>query len=599
MSVIWVLGFLFFALVGHRVEASQCSSPHEQGIFQFRQEEQPYRTGFHFQTSENWMNDPNGPMYYKGVYHLFYQYNPYSAEFGNITWGHSISYNLIDWFHLDIALHPNEHYDINGCWSGSITFLPGQKPAILYTGIDTENRQVQNLAIPKNLSDPFLREWVKSPHNPIMVPPNGIEPDDFRDPTTAWQGPDGLWRVIIGSQIDGHGMAILYTSKDLVNWTKAETPLHSSSETSMWECPDFFPVSSNSTDGVDNFDQGEFNKYVLKTSLFFSKHDYYILGKYTTKTDTFLVENSDFTESVSDLRLDYGKFYASKTFYDSAKKRRVVWAWVNESDSISDDIMKGWAGLQSFPRSVFLSKSGRQLVQWPIKEIEELRTGEVDLQRKGLEGGSVFEISGITASQADVEVSFDVSNLEEAELMDPSWVDPQLLCSEKDATIRGKIGPFGLLVLASEDLTEQTAVFFRIFRNRSTDKYVVLMCSDQSRSSMREGLDKTTYGAFVDIDPRHEKITLRSLIDHSIVESFGGEGRTCITARVYPGQAIYKEAHLYAFNNGSVSVEIQKLNAWSMNTAQIVPMKETRRSPTVTQNKCSHDFEYSNKTTWE
>lgn len=78
-----------------------------------------------------------------------------------------------------------------------------------------------------------------------------------------------------------------------------------------------------------------------------------------------------------------------------------------------------------------------------------------------------------------MEVSFDMMNLEKAELMDPSWVDPQLLCSQKAASIDGTIGPFGLLVLASKNLEEQTAVFFRVFKN--IGKYVVLMCSDQSR----------------------------------------------------------------------------------------------------------------------
>ena len=78
-----------------------------------------------------------------------------------------------------------------------------------------------------------------------------------------------------------------------------------------------------------------------------------------------------------------------------------------------------------------------------------------------------------------MEVSFEVPELEEAESMEPSWVDPQLLCDKKIASVRGKVGPFGLLVLASHNLSEQTAIFFRIFKSR--EKYIVLMCSDQSR----------------------------------------------------------------------------------------------------------------------
>ena len=167
-----------------------------------------------------------------------------------------------------------------------------------------------------------------------------------------------------------------------------------------------------------------------------------------------------------------------------------------------------------------LSRTGQQLVQWPIKEIEKLRTNKVSFDSKELKGGSIFEVSGITASQvtnfilisdcayydsssfvykfcfffpikADVEVSFDLPNLNEAESIDPSWVDPQLLCSQKEASVKGTLGPFGLLVLASKDLSEQTAVFFRIFKRN--DNYAVLMCSDQTRLAS----DSTTFQIFL------------------------------------------------------------------------------------------------------
>ncbi|KAM3757960.1 hypothetical protein ACB098_01G006500 [Castanea mollissima] len=278
-------------------------------------------------------------------------------------------------------------------------------------------------------------------------------------------------------------------------------------------------------------------------------------------------------ETGFDLRYDYGKFYASKTFYDSAKKRRILWGWVAESDTALDAIIKGWAGIQSFPRSIVLSANERQLVQWPINEIEKLRTNNVSFEGMELKQGSVFEVSGITTSQADVEVSFDLPNLSETESIDPNQVDPQQLCSQKGAsTNNGTVGLFGLLALASKDLTEQTAVYFRIFKRDG--KHVVLMCSDQSRSSLREGLEKPIYGAFVNMDPNDRKISLRSLIDHSVIENFGGEGRTCITARVYPKLAIDKEAHLYVFNNGTLNVRISKLNAWSMKRAQLVPYQK-------------------------
>lgn len=286
-------------------------------------------------------------MIYKGLYHLFYQYNPKGAVWGNIVWAHSTSTDLVNWTPHEPAIYPSISSDINGCWSGSATILPDGKPAIFYTGINPQNQQVQNLAVPKDLSDPFLREWVKFPKNPLMAPTqaNGLNASSFRDPTTAWLGPDKRWRLVIGSKRDRRGLAILYRSKDFHNWVKAKHPLHSANGTGMWECPDFFPVAVNSTYGVDTWVYGDKVKHVLKVSLDDTKHEYYTIGTYDIKKDKYIPDEGS-VENDAGLRYDHGKFYASKTFFDSVKKRRILWGWINESSSVSDDIKKGWAGLQ-------------------------------------------------------------------------------------------------------------------------------------------------------------------------------------------------------------------------------------------------------------
>ncbi|OWM79858.1 hypothetical protein CDL15_Pgr001501 [Punica granatum] len=527
--------------------------------------DQPFRTAYHFQPPKHWIN---GPMIYKGLYHLFYQYNPKGAVWGNIVWAHSTSKDLVNWTPHKPAIYPSQPADIKGCWSGSATILPDGKPVILYTGINPEEQQVQNIAFPKDLSDPYLVEWVKSPKNPLMAPTasNKINASSFRDPTTGWLGPDGMWRVIIGSKRRRKGMAILYRSKDFIHWEKAKRPLHSAKKTGMWECPDFFPVSTSGHVGLDTSASGPHVKHVLKVSLDDTKKEYYTIGTYNPTKDVY-VPTKGSIEFDSGLRYDYGKFYASKTFFDSDKKRRVLWGWINESSTRDNDIKKGWAGVQAIPRTIWLHKSGKQLVQWPVTEIEKLRTGQVDMCNKLLKKGTKLEVSGLTASQADVEVSFEVGKLDKAEKFDPGWTNAQDLCTEKVATVKGGIGPFGLKTLASEGLEEYTAIFFRIFKGK--DKFVVLMCSDQSRSSLDNSNDKTNYGVFLDVDPAKEKLSLRTLIDHSIVESFGGEGKGCITARVYPKLATRDGAHLYAFNNGCQDVHISNLTAWSMKKAQL------------------------------
>ncbi|AES59230.1 fructan exohydrolase [Medicago truncatula] len=535
--------------------------------------EQPYRTWYHFQPKKNWMNDPNGPMYYKGFYHFFYQHNPDGASFGvnKMVWGHSISKDLINWTHLNHAIEPTCAGETS-CFSGSATIVPGEQPVIymLYTGlINEKTHQVQYLAMPKDLSDPKLIEWIKHPQNPLMAAPNGVEVGEFRDPSTAWQGKDGKWRVLIGARNGEQGKAILYRSEDFVNWIVDPNPFYATDGTGVCECPDFFPVYINSTNGVDTSVENSSVRHVFKISYLLRCHDYYFIGKYVSDSDQEkFIPDEKFTGTWKELIFDYGNFYASKSFFDYAKNRRILWAWVLESDTKEDGIERGWAGLQTIPRKFWLDESGKRLLQWPIEELEQLRYNQINITRETLLSGSTLEVIGITASQADVEVLFELPDLESAEVLEPSEVDPQELCKEQYASIKGMIGPFGLQALASEDQTERTTISFRIYR--VSDEYKCLMISDQTRSSssLREGLEKPIYATIFDIDPNVKTISLRSLIDRSIIESFGDGGKVVITSRVYPLLAIEKDAHLFVFNDGSQSVVISELNAWSMNQAE-------------------------------
>nr|XP_016448642.1 PREDICTED: beta-fructofuranosidase, insoluble isoenzyme 1-like isoform X2 [Nicotiana tabacum] len=528
-----------------------------------------HRTGFHFQPPKHWIN---APMYYNGIYHLFYQYNPKGSVWGNIVWAHSVSKDLINWIHLEPAIYPSKKFDKYGTWSGSATILPSNKPIILYTGlVDSNKTQVQNYAVPANLSDPYLREWIKPDNNPLIVPDISINKTQFRDPTTAWMGQDGHWRILVGSLRKQRGLAILYKSRDFIRWVKAKHPLHSSANTGNWECPDFYPVSLQSTKGLDASYYGENTKYVLKNSLDVTRFEYYTIGTYDSKKDRYIPDNT-FIDGWKGLRLDYGNFYASKSFYDPVKNRRIVWGWTNESDILpDDDIKKGWAGIQAIPRKVWLDPSGKQLVQWPVEELETLRKQMVQLSNKKLNKGEMVEVKGITPAQADVEVTFSFSSLDKAEQFNPKWADlyAQDVCAIKGSTIQGGLGPFGLVTLASKNLEEYTPVFFRVFKAQRN--YKVLMCSDARRSTLKhsEAMYKPSFAGYVDVDLVGKKLSLRSLIDNSVVESFGAGGKTCITSRVYPTLAIHDNTHLFAFNNGTEKIKIETLNAWSMGTSNI------------------------------
>lgn len=130
-----------------------------------------------------------------------------------------------------------------------------------------------------------------------------------------------------------------------MHWTKAQHPLHSAPNTGMWECPDFFPVSTIATVGLHTSVLGPQVKHVLKNSLDNTRKEYYTIGTYNITKDAYIPDKGSI-ESDSGLRYDYGKFYASKTFFDSLQNRRILWGWINESSTAEEDAKKGWSGLQ-------------------------------------------------------------------------------------------------------------------------------------------------------------------------------------------------------------------------------------------------------------
>lgn len=521
------------------------------------------RTAFHFQPQQNWMNDPDGPLYHMGWYHLFYQYNPDSAVWGNITWGHAVSRDLIHWLYLPLAMVPDRPFDINGVWTGSATLLPGGKIIILYTGDTNNNVQVQNLAYPANLSDPLLLDWVKYAHNPVLVPPTNIAPKDFRDPSTAWMGLDGKWRVTIGSKLNKTGFSLVYTTIDFIHFKKNAHHLHSVPGTGMWECVDFYPVSINGSKGLPTSVNGPGVKHVLKASIDDTKLDHYALGTYFIENDTWVPDNPKEDVGIG-LRVDYGRYYASKSFYDPVKKRRVLWGWINETDTENDDLKKGWASVQTIPREVtFDKKTGTNILQWPVKEIESLRLRGSEFEGIVLKPGSVLPLNISSATQLDIIAEFEIEPLGSEE------IDEDSVGCGGGATDRSALGPFGLLTIADDSLSELTPIYFRL-SSSSHQNSTTFFCADETRSSKAPEVKKTVYGTQIPV-LNDEKPSMRVLVDHSIIESFGQGGRRVITSRVYPTEAIYGAARLFLFNNATAINIKASLKIWELNSAFIRP----------------------------
>ncbi|KAJ4902075.1 hypothetical protein Rs2_16026 [Raphanus sativus] len=252
--------------------------------------------------------------------------------------------------------------------------------------------------------------------------------------------------------------------------------------------------------------------------------------------------------------------------------KQILWGWIGESDSEAADVQKGWSSVQGVPRTVLLdTKTGKNLIQWPVKEIKSLRLTSRKFQKK-VRPGTVVPVDVGPASQLDIEAEFKIKK-DDLEVIfgdDSVEDDKEFSCeSSGGATAPGALGPFGFSVLADESLSEQTPVYFYVTKGKDC-KLKTFFCTDTSRSTMANDVVKPVYGSFVPV-LKGEKLTMRILVDHSIVEGFGQGGRTCITSRVYPTKAIYGAAKLFLFNNAIDATITASFKVWQMNSAFIHP----------------------------
>ena len=160
---------------------------------------------FHLRPDKNWINDPNGMMYYQGRYHVFMQYNPTGPLWGDIHWLHFSSSNLIDWKNHGIALSPDTEYDKKGCWSGCAFIDDQGLPALVYSADDGVTRRPALVR-----GDENAEVWVKYDHNPIISELPMTDLHGFRDHKVFKR--NGKWVQLIGSGIAENGIIFCYTS---------------------------------------------------------------------------------------------------------------------------------------------------------------------------------------------------------------------------------------------------------------------------------------------------------------------------------------------------------------------------------------------------
>jgi sucrose-6-phosphate hydrolase SacC (GH32 family) len=283
---------------------------------------------------------------------LFSQYNYYTPDpaWGNMSWAHYVSADLVHWAFLPVALWPNNTYNSDGVWTGSVTIVQGA-PVAAYTCVGPSG-QLQCLAHPANVSDPLLVEWQQDAANPVIpAPPPGGNTGSFRDDTTGWYDEEEqAWFMAVGASVNpGNTAAVaLYQSPDFTTWSFSNF-LWQKPGGGMFECPDVFAVD------------GSPGLMAVKTS---NGGDWITLGVYDAATRTFNAT----TPTVS---VDPGQVYASKSYYDAPTNRRIIWGWVAEEDAAGPS--RGWQGMQTLPRVMSYNAGTGLLDIAPLPELADLR----------------------------------------------------------------------------------------------------------------------------------------------------------------------------------------------------------------------------------
>jgi beta-fructofuranosidase len=463
-----------------------------------------HRPLYHFLAPGNWMNDPNGPIFWKGKYHLFYQYNPNGPFWGSIHWGHAVSSDLVHWDDLPVALTPSKKGpDRNGCWSGCVVDDNGT-PTALYTGLEPQTVCIAT-------GDHELRNWRQHETPVISQPPAGLNltgfpsitghpSADFRDPFVWREGE--RWLMIIGAGLreDG-GTALLYDSADLRDWRYRHPILKGliGADCNMWECPILLRFGDRCILLVCPHPEA---KYV-----------YWIAGEWREGTPREHKRG----------KLDLGTYvYAPQCLSESARDRNLVWTWIKEGRSTEAQSSAGWSGLLSLPKECSLDENENLTIK-PATELSSLRR-----ECRAVTGQKLIPAS------ANPFLGFKSDCLEiEAEL---SFVEPTICY---------------LCLRASPNHTEQTTI-----RYNSAEQVITVDCS---QSSLDSNVDHNIVSGNLGPD-RQNRVCFRAFLDRSVLELFTAN-TACITQRLYPKR---DDSVQMSFGVTSGSVIVHRLSAWKL-----------------------------------
>ena len=440
-----------------------------------------FRPTYHFSPLYGWMNDPNGMVYKDGEYHLFYQYNPYGSKWGNMSWGHAISQDLVNWKHLPVAIAPDA---LGTIFSGSAVvdfdntagFGAG---AIIAIYTQNSDRQVQSIAY----STDNGRTFTKYENNPVLT----SEARDFRDPKVFWYENTKRWIMVLAV---GQEMQI-FSSPNLKDWTfESRFGEGQGAHGGVWECPDLFELPVEGTND---------KKWVLLCNLnpggpFGGSATQYFVGSFNGKE--FVNEFPSKTKW-----MDWGKdHYATVTWSDAPDNRRIAIAWMSNWQYANDVPTSQYRSPNSVPRdlSLFTVDGETYLQSAPSPELLALR--DASKKRSFKVNGTRTIKEMISGNDGAYEIELTIEN-QHADVIGFR------LYNDK-----------GEEVDMQYDMKEKK---FSMDRRKSGDV------------GFNENFPMLTWTA---IESGKDELKLRLFVDKSSVEAFGDGGRFVMTNQVFPSE---------------------------------------------------------------
>lgn len=448
-----------------------------------------FRPLFHHTPTYGWMNDPNGMFYKDGVWHLYYQYNPYGSKWQNMTWGHSSSTDLVNWKHEPVAIRPD---GLGAIFSGSCvidhddTAGFGKDAVIaLYTSAGTS--QMQSLASSTDGGMTFT----PLASNPVLT----LE-SEARDPNMFWNEKTGEWNLVLAHALD-HEM-LFFTSPDLKTWTLASGfGKGLGAQDGVWECPDLFELPVSGTDK---------KKWVLICNInpggpFGGSAIQYFTGDWdghTFKADT------DASGNVALKWLDYGKDnYALVSWSDAPDNRRTAVGWMSNWQYAAEVPTMQYRSANTLPRELglFEGADGEVYVSSvPSPELENMR------------GRLVKSVSGTSVGNSPHNYRLPAENSGVCEIV--ADVDSR---SASDVTLT--------LSNAAGDRVDMVY-------DPASGKFSM----DRSKSGIVDFSQDFPAVTVAPVFKNGTRLSLRIYIDRSSIEIFGNEGRFVMTNLVFPNQ---------------------------------------------------------------